>query len=229
MPQNDGAEITHAVLYEIISHTLLDSAIGAVVTVLKYVTPFSLTLLTLFGCAAHASDSSGSSAAYSGQQTRFIKSLSPEEIQGLKAGMGMGLAKSAELNHYPGPKHVLELAEPLELSPDQIASTQQLFAVMKQEAQSLGVLIIQQEKELDELFASGQITEANLAQQLGKIAQSRGRLRGVHLKAHLSMKQLLSDHQVTQYDRLRGYSSDSSPDGSGADHHGGRHHHHMHH
>jgi hypothetical protein len=47
---------------------------------------------------------------YAGQQTRAIKALSPEDLAGLLNGEGMGMAKAAELNGYPGPVHVLELA-----------------------------------------------------------------------------------------------------------------------
>ena len=49
------------------------------------------------------------------------QALSPEDIQGLLEGRGMGLAKAAELNSYPGPKHVLEMADALELTPEQRA------------------------------------------------------------------------------------------------------------
>jgi len=55
------------------------------------------------------------SRTYAGQETRKIKALSEDQIQGYLAGSGMGLAMAAELNHYPGPKHVLELAEKLQL------------------------------------------------------------------------------------------------------------------
>jgi hypothetical protein len=39
----------------------------------------------------------------------------------------------------------------------------------------------------------------------------RAQLRFVHLEAHLRQKQILSQHQVAQYVRLRGY--DGSHDG----------------
>lgn len=48
---------------------------------------------------------------YAGMQTRPIKALSDEQIADLQAGRGMGLALAAELNGYPGPAHVLELAD----------------------------------------------------------------------------------------------------------------------
>ena len=56
---------------------------------------------------------------YAGMQTRSIKALSDQQIADLQAGRGMGLALAAELNGYPGPSHVLELADKLGLSADQ--------------------------------------------------------------------------------------------------------------
>src|SRR5581483_6020910 len=56
---------------------------------------------------------------YAGQQSREIKSLSDREIDGLKNARGLGLAKAAELNGYPGPMHVLELADALNITGDQ--------------------------------------------------------------------------------------------------------------
>lgn len=47
---------------------------------------------------------------YAGQESREIKALSPDEIAALRKGDGMGFAKAAELNGYPGPRHVLDLA-----------------------------------------------------------------------------------------------------------------------
>ncbi len=57
---------------------------------------------------------------YAGMQTRPIKALSEQQMADLSAGRGMGLALAAELNGYPGPVHVLELADKLNLSPDSI-------------------------------------------------------------------------------------------------------------
>ena len=37
-----------------------------------------------------------------GQQARTIKALSDEEIAALRNGEGLGMAKAAELNGYPG-------------------------------------------------------------------------------------------------------------------------------
>jgi hypothetical protein len=77
---------------------------------------------------------------------------------------------------------------------------------MKAEAVGLSRKIIYKEKELNESFAGGGITEAGLKRAVGEIASLRGALRTVHLKYHLKMKKLLSPHQITLYDRARGYS-----------------------
>ena len=45
---------------------------------------------------------------YAGHQDRAIKALSAEEIEQYLSGSGMGFAKPAELNGYPGPMHVIE-------------------------------------------------------------------------------------------------------------------------
>jgi len=43
----------------------------------------------------------------------------------------MGLAKAAELNHYPGPRHVLDLASELKLSEEQRLRIEQIYNTMQ--------------------------------------------------------------------------------------------------
>ena len=52
---------------------------------------------------------------YAGQVNAPIKALTAEEQAALLDGQGAGFAKAAELNGYPGPKHVLELSAQLGL------------------------------------------------------------------------------------------------------------------
>jgi len=52
-------------------------------------------------------------------ERRTVKVLSEQQITDLKTGRGMGLALAAEFNDYPGPSHVLELADALQLSDEQ--------------------------------------------------------------------------------------------------------------
>lgn len=157
------------------------------------------------GASAARGDAAPALSPYSGEQARAIKALSDDEVRGLLAGAGLGFAKTAELNHYPGPAHVLILADRLSLSPEQTARTRALYAAMKAEAVPLGKRILSQEKHLDALFASGSIDETRLREFTGRIGRLRGALRAVHLVYHLRMKNLLTPHQVASYDRLRGY------------------------
>src|SRR3954454_20648622 len=90
---------------------------------------------------------------YAGLEQRAIKALSEQQIGDLKAGRGMGLALPAELNGYPGPLHVLELGDKLELPADHCARVQGLFDSMKSEAVPLGEKLIAQEAELEQQFA----------------------------------------------------------------------------
>ena len=144
---------------------------------------------------------------YGGMQTRSIKALSDQQIADLGAGRGMGLALAAELNGYPGPSHVLELADRLELSAEQKASVQQLFDAMKAEAVPLGTRLIEQEADLDKQFAARSMTPESLKVSTAAIAATQGVLRETHLKYHLSTAAILMPSQMLRYAELRGYGS----------------------
>ncbi|MGD9615885.1 MAG: Spy/CpxP family protein refolding chaperone [Alphaproteobacteria bacterium] len=143
--------------------------------------------------------------SYAGQQTRDIKALSDNEIAALRNGEGIGLAKAAELNSYPGPRHALDLAGELELSESQRRQLDAIYRQMNTEARTLGAALIERERALDALFATGAVTPENLAVETARIADVQGRLRAVHLAAHLETRALLGPEQVARYNRLRGY------------------------
>jgi hypothetical protein len=147
---------------------------------------------------------------YSGMEARRVKALSDEQITDLEAGRGMGLALAAELNLYPGPAHVLELAEPLNLTGEQTSRTKQLLDRMKAETIPIGRHVLAEEIKLDRLFAERKISLANLAETTARIADAQGELRVAHLRYHLEMAEVLSSEQVSQYARLRGYGGGRS-------------------
>src|SRR4051794_2154578 len=144
-------------------------------------------------------------APYAGLQDRPVKALSNEQLADLRAGRGMGLALTGELNGYPGPSHVLELADKLELDARQRERVRQLFESMKAEAIAVGERLIAQETELDQSFAARQILPANLEALTAQIGATQGQLRAVHPKYHLDTAELLSPHQRHRYAVLRGY------------------------
>jgi len=142
---------------------------------------------------------------YAGLQQRAIKALSDEQLSDLRAGRGIGLALAAELNGYPGPLHVLELADQLELSTDARERIRQLYDAMKAEAVSVGEALIAHETALDRAFAERSISPSMLALLTAQIGETQGRLRAIHLKYHLTTAELLSPHQRHRYAELRGY------------------------
>lgn len=143
---------------------------------------------------------------YADQTSRSIKSLSEDEIADYLSGKGMGLAKAAELNGYPGPAHVLELADQLALSPTQKEQTEAIFERMQTQAQSVGKRLIDEERKLDQLFASKNISPPLLHQTLDSIGSLQAEVREIHLQAHLDEAQVLSESQTMKYWHLRGYA-----------------------
>jgi L-amino acid N-acyltransferase YncA len=158
-------------------------------------------------------------SGYAGHQQRAIKALSEQEIADLKAGSGMSLALAAELNSYPGPRHVLELADKLELTAKQRSATEALVNTMSRKAQPLGIRIVEAERDLDRAFAARRITVAQLNRRVQAIAALQGKLRAAHLETHLSQRALLTLAQIARYDELRGYRSDVAPIHEGHRHH----------
>jgi Spy/CpxP family protein refolding chaperone len=146
---------------------------------------------------------------YAGQEQREIKALSSEEIQIYLAGKGAGFAKAAELNRYPGPSHVLELADSLQLSEEQKARTKSIFDEMQKQAIRQGTALVEKERELDRLFAKGSVTADSLRATLKEIGTLQAEVRRAHLQAHLEQQTVLTKTQIAKYNELRGYDSQS--------------------
>ncbi len=161
--------------------------------------------VALLAFAALAAPAGADTSPYRGMETREIKALSAQEVADLEAGNGMSLALAAELNGFPGPRHVLDLAEPLGLSEAQRAAIAALFEAMRTEAVALGTAVVAREAELEQGFRTASLDERSLGAKVMEIAELRGRLRTAHLRQHLATRDLLDRHQRVLYDRLRGY------------------------
>ena len=180
---------------------------------------FALVFATALS-ALPASAESVPNTPYAGLESREIKALSEERQEQLRQGRGMGLALAAELNGYPGPMHVIELGEALRLTEPQRLQAEEAFERMRRGALAIGEEIITAERDLDRLFASGQPTSHLVVGLTEQIAAAEGRLRAVHLNAHVEMAAILRPDQVADYRRLRGYTAASAGGhGGGAGHH----------
>ena len=158
-----------------------------------------LSVIMALGLVCRANDI----RQHAGQQGHEIKALSDSEIAGYLEGRGMGLAKAAELNGYPGPDHVLELAKQLGLSPQQRAKVERLKHSMKQAAR-LGYWLVRDERRLDLLFAEGQANDENITPLVQRIGSLEAEIRLVHLRAHIEIRRILSADQIKKYEQARG-------------------------
>ena len=175
-------------------------------SVLRFVA-LAVATVSMHAPAQHAGHS-----PYAGQQQRAIKALSDQEVKDLLDGAGAGLAKAAELNRYPGPPHALELAAALELTSAQREALEALVKRHRAEARRLGARVVELERELDALFASGAADAASVDRVLAMLGEANARLRGSHLKTHLETRALLSPAQVDRYVELRGYGGAPAQD-----------------
>ena len=100
---------------------------------------------------------------------------------------------------------MLAMADKLELTPEQIAATEALYAAMKKDAIDIGEQLLAAELRLDQAFASESVSSQSLHAALLEIGTLRAQLRFVHLVAHLQQKQLLTTQQNQKYGTVRGY------------------------
>lgn len=172
--------------------------------------PFALavSLLIIPGIALSQSPGHQHASPYAGEQSRAIKSLSRDDIDQLQRGAGWGLARAAELNGVPGPAHLLELQDDIPLAAHQVAEIRDIFERMQADTIAEGQRLIALEERLDVHFREGTITDDILQRLLADIAESRGRLRYLHLATHLETPRLLTDAQIERYNELRGYRRD---------------------
>lgn len=174
---------------------------AAVLQVLAWTSAFALAPVPAGAQHAHTA------SHYAHARSAEVPSLSPDEVRELREGEGMGLARAAELNHFPGPKHLLDLAPDLGLGTAQVERIQAIFDKMKADAVVKGEAILTAELHLSDLFASGDPPTGMVRRMTGHIGTLRGDLQAVHLLAHIEAARELTAEQIEAYDRLRGYAN----------------------
>lgn len=139
-----------------------------------------------------------------------IPGLGADEVAELLEGRGMGQARVADVQGYPGPRHVLDAwgAGTLPLSSEQATRVQEIWRGMASEARRVGGLVLDAERELARAFRGGGIDAESLRARVERIAALRGELRTVHLRAHLETRAVLDPAQIARYADLRGHAPD---------------------
>lgn len=139
-----------------------------------------------------------------------IPGLGADEVAELLEGRGMGQARVAEVQGYPGPRHVLDAwgAGTLPLSSEQATRVQEIARAMESAARRVGGLVLDTERELALAFRSGGIDATSLRARVERIAALRGELRTVHLRAHLETRAVLDPAQIARYAELQSHVPD---------------------
>ena len=135
--------------------------------------------------------------------TPELRTLTPEEVQGYLEGRCMGMARVAELSGYPGPKHVLPLADSLGLTEEQKTRIRQIREAAEPRLKELGQKIVRLEQELDSLFAAQAVDTARLKTLITRIATLKGEVRFIHLSEHVQTRKVLTEEQLNRYYALR--------------------------
>ena len=191
---------------------------------------FSLMFLCAFVSAVAGdpveADRAAAHAADAAREGTGIPALPEKQIAAYLDGRAMWMTSVAELNHYPGPRQVLELAAKLKLTAEQQQATINLYDEMRPEAIRLGKQLVEQEQRLNRIFAWGQASRENIEQIVTDIGVLQARLRLTHLLAHIRARELLTEDQVKRYDDLQGYGEPTGECGNkmgcNAMHHHGR-------
>ena len=171
----------------------------ALLGLLAWISLFAVTSSSAMAQHTHAA------SPYAHTQSSEFSTLTPREVRELRNGEGMGLARAAELNRFPGPRHLLELKSELDLSQIQVARIEAIRNKMKTRAVAKGEEILRAERHLAGLFASGRPTVTELNRMTEHLGIMRGQLQAIHLVAHIESARHLTAEQIKDYDRLRGY------------------------
>jgi hypothetical protein len=184
---------------------------------------------TSFPATATDPDEAARAAAHAAEAAREgtgIPALSEAQAAGYLDGKEMLHASVAELNHYPSPRRVFELAEALELTEGQRRAATELHEETRREAIRLGTELVALEQKLNRIFVWDQATADNIAKIVLDIGTLQAQLRLTHLVASIRQKPLLTEEQVRRYDELqgRGMDSEKSSNKTGCNfaHHHGR-------
>jgi Spy/CpxP family protein refolding chaperone len=118
-------------------------------------------------------------------------------------GRGFGLAFPADQNGYPGPLHVLELKDRLQLTAEQESQMRVLFEAMLAEARSRAARLAAAEARLKRLFAERAADDAAVRTAVAETETARAEVRLAHLLTHLHTRDLLTEAQRQTYHQLR--------------------------
>jgi uncharacterized protein (DUF305 family) len=135
-----------------------------------------------------------------------IRALSATEIQLIRSGEGAGLARAAAMNGLPGPRHVLDAADNLELTSEQAAQIQRIYESMHAAAVEVRAAYLNAQEAFEIELRSSQVTTQTLPGRLSDVDRQRTELARVHLQADLETAALLPREQRESVRSVTGMS-----------------------
>lgn len=133
------------------------------------------------------------------QQVSPLKFISSQNYQYYKNGGNSDLYLIAEVNNYPSPGSVLQLAKELSLTTDQKHQVNMIHIELNRKVKEMGGFLIKEQTKLNQLFETRKIDEGSLIYYTNKIGALEGELRNAYLRAHLRTSTLLSAQQLKKY------------------------------
>lgn len=128
----------------------------------------------------------------------MLSGVSEQEKEMLLKGGGLGAGMIAMMNGYPGPKHVLEMGDELELTAAQRESIGTIYGKVKAESVKLGTELVEKDEALAALFTSGSVSTKDVEKRSREIGELQGRLRAAHLNAHVQTHAELTPAQLAK-------------------------------
>jgi Spy/CpxP family protein refolding chaperone len=134
----------------------------------------------------------------------MLSGISEGEKEALLKGSGLGAGMIAMMNGYPGPKHVLEMGDELELTAEQREKIGTLFAARKASFVEMGRELVEKDEKLTAMFASGSVNTKDVEKLSTEIGELQGRLRAGHLNAHVLTWEALTPAQRDKLASMQG-------------------------
>lgn len=148
---------------------------------------------------------SGGDAGHAGHvHGGAIRSLPGRDIVALAGGEGGGLAKIADLNGYPGPRHVLDMDAHLNLTTRQREQLRQVMSTMEADAKEVATRYLSALAQLEEDTRQGSLSGDQFLKRYRAVEALRTELGAVHLITHFKTKDLLTPAQVATYYKPQG-------------------------
>ena len=134
----------------------------------------------------------------------MLGGVSKQEKEALLKGAGLGAGMIAMTNGYPGPKHVLEMGDELELTAAQRESLGKIYGNVKARSVELGTELVEKDEKLTALFASGSASTGEVEKLSREIGELQGRVRAEHLNAHVETFDTLTPAQRETLSSMQG-------------------------